>query len=121
MEYQNQLVMASSYCESSHIETSFVIIDGKDFKFSKSFNKKSRNFFSKLVDVDSNHYPETLGRLVLVNAPPTAMTFWSFMKPFIDDKTKQRIVIQKDTKKACQVLQVCEQATSLYQSLLSFL
>jgi len=107
MEFQSQLVQAATYCECTHIETTFVIIDGKDFSFSKSFNRKSRRFFGKLIDIDSNHYPETLGKLVLVNAPPSVMTVWSFMKPFIDAKTKQRIFIHKDGEKAKEILKSC--------------
>lgn len=59
-------------------------------------------FIKGMASTDSDHYPERLGMLVVINAPSMLSVAWKIVKGFLDDVTKAKIKIfssQKDWQK----------------------
>lgn len=50
-------------------------------------------FCKQMAKIDSDHYPERLGRLFVVNASNTVYYFWKLIRMFIDEKTRQKVEI----------------------------
>ena len=46
-----------------------------------------------MIGIDSKHYPETLGRMFLINAPGIFSLSWALIKPFLDERTQRKIEI----------------------------
>jgi hypothetical protein len=50
-----------------------------------------------MTQVDERYYPETLGNMVVVNAPTIFSVLWSMVKKFIDPETATKIIICKQS------------------------
>lgn len=51
-----------------------------------------------MATTDSDHYPERLGRLVVINAPTMLAMAWKIIQTFLDDVTKAKISILSNPK-----------------------
>jgi hypothetical protein len=56
-------------------------------------------FIKGMASVDSDHYPERLGNLVVVNAPSMLAMAWRVIQTFLDDVTKAKIKIFSSNRK----------------------
>lgn len=81
---------------NKRIDRSTVILDLKNLKISKLFQKKFRLFIDAAVNVTSNYYPEMLGKSVFINAPFGAATAWSIIKQWMDPKTAAKFELFSD-------------------------
>lgn len=64
------------------------------------FDSNTRSFLSAISKIDSDNYPETLGRLLIINAPFVFHTIWSVVSTFLDERTLTKIkVVGSDYKK----------------------
>ena len=54
------------------------------------------SFLKIATSVAQDYYPEMLGQMFLVNTTFFFKTIWSVIKPFIDEKTRQKIQVEKD-------------------------
>ncbi|XVF54796.1 hypothetical protein PTKIN_Ptkin05aG0210500 [Pterospermum kingtungense] len=50
------------------------------------------------VSMVQDYYPERLGKLFIVHSPYIFMTAWKIVCPFIDDKTRKKIVFVENKK-----------------------
>ena len=46
-----------------------------------------------MIAIDSKHYPETLGRMFIINVPTIFSVSWAIIKPFLDERTQRKIEI----------------------------
>ncbi|ESW31945.1 hypothetical protein PHAVU_002G281200 [Phaseolus vulgaris] len=60
-------------------------------------NSDIRGYISALA-ILQDYYPERLGKLFIVNAPYIFMKVWKIVYPFIDNKTKKKIVFVDKNK-----------------------
>jgi hypothetical protein len=44
-------------------------------------------------DIGQNRYPETMGKMFIINAPYLFATVWSLVKPWLDEATQKKINI----------------------------
>lgn len=64
------------------------------------FDSNTRSFLSAISKIDSDNYPETLGKLLIINAPFVFHTIWSVVSTFLDERTLSKIkVVGTDYKK----------------------
>lgn len=74
------------------IETSTGIIDVKNmsmFQITRDF----LNLVQQMAEIDQQQYPETLGRLYIINTPSAFPMVWKMVKPWIDPVTASKIHI----------------------------
>jgi len=57
-----------------------------------------------VLNILQSHYPERLHRAYLINTPFVFRAFWCAIKPFIDPKTKEKIVFLKGDKQIVERL-----------------
>ena len=46
-----------------------------------------------MIGIDSKHYPETLGRMFIINVPTIFSVPWAILKPFLDERTQRKIEV----------------------------
>ncbi|GMP29762.1 hypothetical protein CsSME_00036604 [Camellia sinensis var. sinensis] len=68
-----------------------------DFKGWGYTNSDVRGYLASL-SILQDCYPERLGKLFVVHVPYVFMTAWKAVYPFIDKKTKKKIVFVEDKK-----------------------
>ncbi|KAJ1627179.1 CRAL-TRIO domain-containing protein [Pavlovales sp. CCMP2436] len=83
---------ACSKAAGRMINQSLVIMDLQGFS-SSIWNSQTRAMTKRLTGVLSDHYPETMGALFIVNAPSFFSAIWSFIKLFLDPGTAAKISI----------------------------
>lgn len=54
------------------------------------------DFLKIATSVAQNYYPEMLGQMILINTNLFFKAIWVLVKPFIDEKTRGKILVEKD-------------------------
>lgn len=95
----NFVFPACSQFSGSYVSQSVSIFDLKK-QTTKFMSKKVLDFLKLVSGFSQNHYPETLGNLYIVNSGMMFKVVWTAVKPFLDEKTKKKIVtLGSDYKK----------------------
>ncbi|KAJ3218407.1 cytosolic factor, phosphatidylinositol/phosphatidylcholine transfer protein [Dinochytrium kinnereticum] len=90
---------AASIKAGTRIEQGCTILDLKGVSLSQ-FNSV-RKIVAQVTSIAQNYYPETLGRMFIINAPALFTTVWAIVKPMLDEATVQKIsVLGSGYKKA---------------------
>ena len=97
-----QEVCAKLCTEQSHklesiIETITGVIDVKDMKLSQITND-FLTLTKLLAEIDQKQYPETLGRIFIINVPSVFPFVWRMVKPWLDPATAAKIEIYAGPK-----------------------
>jgi hypothetical protein len=83
--------VAASWKYGRHIEQSCSIIDLKGVAMTQFPSVSS--FVKHISAVAQDYYPETLGKMFIINAPLLFTSVWSVVKYFLDEVTVQKIQI----------------------------
>ena len=81
-----------STVHSRNIETWQIVIDAMGWHLGLA-NSSSMSFLKSIAKIDSDHYPERLGRLTVVNAPWTLSGVWRVIRLWLDERQKRKIEI----------------------------
>jgi hypothetical protein len=81
-----------------------LILDLKDFKL--QLNNKKLSMFKAVLGIDANYYPETLGKMFIINAPFMFRSIWAMVSGLVDAKTKTKIQMlsQSEMRKILEVV-----------------
>ena len=74
------------------VEALFVVIDAADWSIMQATGEAIR-YLKGLADADSNHFPERLGRLFVINAPFMLTSVWNIVKTWLAPRTIEKIQI----------------------------
>lgn len=94
-EYEKLLHIRMPACSNAagkKIEQSFSLLNIDGFSMGK-LKEKSRDFVKLAINIGQDNYPEIMSKMFIVNAPFLFKGAWSVIKPFIDEKTRQKISI----------------------------
>ncbi|KAJ3129326.1 cytosolic factor, phosphatidylinositol/phosphatidylcholine transfer protein [Nowakowskiella sp. JEL0407] len=86
---QRYRLPACSAKKGTNIEQCCTILDLKGVKLSE-FNNV-RKIVQKLSQIAQDYYPETLGRMFIINAPTLFTTIWAVIRNFLDENTLNKI------------------------------
>lgn len=75
-----------------NIETFVLVIDAAGWNMSLA-TSDAFTFIKGMVSTDSDHYPERLGTMIIVNAPSVLSFAWNIIQGFLDPVTKSKIRI----------------------------
>ena len=56
----------------------------------KQLNATARASISRAAALDSAHYPETLYKLLIINAPTIFQFAWAVVKGYLDERTTRK-------------------------------
>jgi hypothetical protein len=88
----NQIMPICSKVAGRHVEQTCTILDLKGGS-TKIMSKQVYDFVKLASSIGQNYYPETMGKMYIVNAPLLFSGIWAMMKPWIDEKTRAKIEI----------------------------
>mmetsp|Transcript_58966 Transcript_58966/g.138685 ORF Transcript_58966/g.138685 Transcript_58966/m.138685 type:complete len:282 (+) Transcript_58966:55-900(+) len=63
------------------------------------FTNLHMKYVQGLIKIDSNHYPERLGRVFLINVPTVFSACWSMVKMWLDADTKAKVCLYSNEAK----------------------
>jgi hypothetical protein len=84
-----------------NIETFVIVVDAKGWNMKLATNDAFA-FIKGMASTDSDHYPERLGSLILINAPSVLSVSWKIVQGFLDAVTKKKIKILSSNQKEWQ-------------------
>ena len=70
-----------------------VLMDCTGASFGKVMQKNAMNILRMASQCGSDYYPETLGQYFILNPPSFFPFVWGIVKSFIDEKTRNRIIV----------------------------
>jgi hypothetical protein len=96
---------ACSRAKGVIIEQSLTILDMDGIGLGMVVGK-TKEFVKIASDIAQNYYPEMLGAMYLINTSFLFGAVWSLVKGFIDEKTRNKIKVEKSnyTKKLLEVV-----------------
>jgi CRAL/TRIO domain/CRAL/TRIO, N-terminal domain len=90
-----------SKATSYNIETFVLVVDAAGWHLSLA-TSDAFTFIKGMASTDSDHYPERLGTMLLINAPSVLSFAWRVIQAFLDDVTKAKIRIMGTDPKEWQ-------------------
>ncbi|KAJ3411028.1 cytosolic factor, phosphatidylinositol/phosphatidylcholine transfer protein [Chytridiales sp. JEL 0842] len=88
---QRYRMVAASKKAGRLIEQGCTILDLKGVPLSQ-FNSV-RRLIGILSEISQNYYPETLGKMFIINAPTLFTTIWVVVRSFLDENTVRKISV----------------------------
>ena len=92
-ELSSRLCYEASLRTKTIIETVTVVLDVKGMTL-MSLNSDFRSMMSRIVEMDQEMYPETLGKILVCNASFIFPAIFSVVKPWLDPMTAAKINVK---------------------------
>ncbi|EJC98105.1 CRAL/TRIO domain-containing protein [Fomitiporia mediterranea MF3/22] len=86
-----EILPGSSYAAKRVVDSILVIVDLKDFGLGKFWQMK--NLIRDSFQITQDYLPETMGMLVIINAPSTFTAIWTAVKPWLAKETQEKVCI----------------------------
>ena len=96
-----RLMHEKSKSTGYNIETFICVIDAAGWNMQLA-TSDAFTFIKAMVTTDSDHYPERLGQLIIINAPSMLAWAWRIIQTFLDNVTKAKIQIYGNDKSVWQ-------------------
>lgn len=87
-----RVARAKSRAENLHIETFCLVVDAAGWGV-RLATSDAFTFIKNMISTDSDHYPERLGCMIIINAPSALSWAYGVIQTFMDDVTKAKIKI----------------------------
>jgi hypothetical protein len=75
-----------------NVETFVLVIDAEGWGL-RLATSDAYAFIKGMASTDSDHYPERLGNMIIINAPYVLSIAWKVIQGFLDPVTKQKVKI----------------------------
>ncbi|KIK65949.1 hypothetical protein GYMLUDRAFT_38415 [Collybiopsis luxurians FD-317 M1] len=86
-----EIIPAAKKKYGEHIDSAYLIFDLRDFGLGKFW--QMRNIIQKAAQICQDYYPETLGRVAVINAPSTFTIIWSVIRPWLAKETADKVEV----------------------------
>ena len=87
-----QKLPACSRVRGCIVDSTCSIIDLQGFR-AANFTSDVRKVLRTIAQIDSDNYPESLGKMLIINAPVTFVSVWAIIKGFIDHHTRTKVEV----------------------------
>lgn len=94
----------NSESQGCNVETYTVVVDSAGWSM-RLATGDAFSFIKAMATIDSDHYPERLGTLIVINAPTMLSFAWKIIQGFLDPVTKDKIKIISSRAEWVPVLQ----------------
>ncbi|KIK69547.1 hypothetical protein GYMLUDRAFT_33921 [Collybiopsis luxurians FD-317 M1] len=84
-----EIIPAARKKYGEHVNSVFVIVDLKGFGLGKFWQMK--NLAQRSFQISQDYYPETMGRLAILNAPSSFTFIWSVIRPWLAKETANKV------------------------------
>jgi hypothetical protein len=106
--WETEQALRNMYVQSSkcgyNIETFVLVVDAAGWGL-RLATSDAYAFIKGMASTDSDHYPERLGNMIIINAPTMLSIAWRVIQTFLDPVTKQKIRIMSSRSEWEPVLQ----------------
>lgn len=92
-ECLNEYFPACSIANQTCIEQNCSIVDLDGLQTSYLWDAKFKEVFRRMSKMDSDNYPETMGKFFIINAGFVFRNAWKMLKGFLDPKTASKITV----------------------------
>lgn len=109
-DYERTLALRLPCCSIASgrtVDQIVVILDLKGMGMF-SFSATVREVMKKMSDVGSNHYPEMLKKMIIVNTPTTFSVIYQFIKLLLNERTLSKLLVLNSMKDAKEVAKLHE-------------
>ncbi|KAI5122799.1 hypothetical protein M0805_000142 [Coniferiporia weirii] len=86
-----EILAGSSYAAGRIVDDIFVIVDLKDFGLNKFWQMKG--LIRDSFQMSQDYFPETMGILVVINAPYSFSAIWNAVRPWLAKETQDKVRI----------------------------
>uniref|UniRef100_A0A147BJY7 Putative phosphatidylinositol transfer protein sec14 n=1 Tax=Ixodes ricinus TaxID=34613 RepID=A0A147BJY7_IXORI len=97
--YQVELIAAEMKKQTEKlgklVDTFTVVVDYENFSLKQIYCLQVIEVTRRLLVLYENHYPEMLERCIIINAPSFFPVFWRLIRPFLTERTANKMEIFK--------------------------
>ncbi|THH03040.1 hypothetical protein EW145_g6578 [Phellinidium pouzarii] len=86
-----EILAGSSYAAERVVDNIVIIVDLKDFGLGKFWQMK--NLVRDSFQMSQDYFPETMGLLVVINAPYSFAAIWNAVRPWVAKETQDKVRI----------------------------
>lgn len=72
-----------------------------------------KQMLGKITSLDSNNYPEMLGKTCIINAPSGFGMIFGMVKPFLDVRTRAKVEVRRARSSALVSVCSCSHSNAL--------
>ncbi|KAJ8659062.1 hypothetical protein O0I10_005100 [Lichtheimia ornata] len=92
-EFLNRVIMPECSQKAGRIIFKETVIFDCTHMGIRQFQMTALHYLKSVIDTIQNYYPETLHRLFIVNAPGILHTIWRIVKPWLEQRTADKVFI----------------------------
>ncbi|KAK8765442.1 hypothetical protein V5799_031950 [Amblyomma americanum] len=93
LEYIESLKRSSS--RGKEIETQYLVIDFDRFSLLQLYSLQAVKTITDMLTTIENHFPECLEKCIAINAPYFFPVFWHLVRPFLSQRTAEKVQVFK--------------------------
>ena len=86
------ILPACSKVAGRHIDATFTILDLKGVGI-RHLTGDVKRMMGKIVSIDGDNFPEMMGHMCIIKAPPVFKAFWGAIRPMLDARTQSKIEV----------------------------
>ncbi|XP_070394970.1 SEC14-like protein 4 isoform X4 [Dermacentor albipictus] len=91
--YTESLKLSVSKGAAAEIETHYLVIDVENFALRQVYSWQAVKTITDMLKMMEDHFPECLEKCIIVNAPDFFPTMWKLIRPFLTERTTDKVEI----------------------------
>nr|XP_037281729.1 SEC14-like protein 2 isoform X2 [Rhipicephalus microplus] len=93
LEYAESLKRSASIKATAELETHYLVIDVDNFSLRQVYSWQAVKTITDMLQMMEDHFPECLEKCIIVNAPYFFPVVWKLIKPFLTQRTTDKMEI----------------------------
>ncbi|KAH6928359.1 hypothetical protein HPB50_014949 [Hyalomma asiaticum] len=93
LEYAESLKRLASVQAPTELETHYLVIDVDNFSLRQVYSWQAVKTITDMLQMMEDHFPECLEKCIIINAPYFFPMVWKLMKPFLTQRTTDKVEV----------------------------